>query len=195
MEFSCESPFSAPQIRPELFRGGQWLVQARAAVPDGYPRQRHRLAGLWLPGGLRVRQRSPRGTRPGTARQGRHEVRGSALRRIQQSRSRGGRGLRDHCRACSRLLALCGRRIYRRVSLALDRQICRGWLRVREDNFSLEGLVGRDLHGKTFFTREALAAIAQTTLQNIADLEAGSPDPARLVKAAIAIAPPRRVAA
>jgi D-lactate dehydrogenase len=33
--------------------------------------------------------------------------------------------------------------------LALDRQICRGWLRVREDNFSLEGLVGRDLHGKT----------------------------------------------
>ena len=35
------------------------------------------------------------------------------------------------------------------VSLALDRQICRGWLRVREDNFSLEGLVGRDLHGKT----------------------------------------------
>ena len=233
------------------------------------------------------------------------------------------------------------------VSLALDRQICRGWLRVREDNFSLEGLVGRDLHGKTvgvigtgrigalvakafklgfgcdvvahdvrhnlelekigvryvevedllrkvdivclhcpltpqtrhlinektlalakpgfllvntgrgalvdtralidalesgkvggvamdvyeqegdlffkdlsnevvkddvfqrlltfpnvivtghqaFFTREALAAIAQTTLQNIADLEAGRPDPARLVKAATAIAPPRRVAA
>jgi D-lactate dehydrogenase len=35
------------------------------------------------------------------------------------------------------------------LSLALDRQICRGWLRVREDNFSLEGLVGRDLHGKT----------------------------------------------
>ena len=218
--------------------------------------------------------------------------------------------------------------------LALDRQICRGWRRVREDNFSLEGLVGRDLHGKTvgvigtgrigalvakafklgfgcekigvryveledrlrnddiiclhcpltpqtrhlinektlalakpgfllvntgrgalvdtralidalksgkmggvamdvyeqegdlffedlsnevvkddvfqrlltfpnvivtghqaFFTREALAAIAQTTLQNIADLEAGRPDPARLVKAATAIAPPRRVAA
>ena len=233
------------------------------------------------------------------------------------------------------------------VSLALDRQICRGWLRVREDNFSLDGLVGRDLHGKTvgvigtgrigalvakafrlgfgcdvvahdvyrnpelekigvryveledllrnadivclhcplspqtrhlinektlalakpgfllvntgrgalvdtkalldalksgkgggaamdvyaqegdlffedlsnevvqddvfqrlltfpnvivtghqaFFTREALAAIAQTTLQNIADLEAGRPDPARLVKAATAIASPRRVAA
>jgi D-lactate dehydrogenase len=34
-------------------------------------------------------------------------------------------------------------------SLALDRQICRGWRRVREDNFSLDGLVGRDLHGKT----------------------------------------------
>ena len=33
--------------------------------------------------------------------------------------------------------------------LALNRQVCRGWLRVREDNFSLEGLVGRDLHGKT----------------------------------------------
>ena len=233
------------------------------------------------------------------------------------------------------------------VALALDRQICRGWLRVREDNFSLEGLVGRDLHGKTvgvigtgrigalvakafklgfgcdvvahdvyrnpelekigvryveledllrkadivslhcpltpqtrhlinektlalakpgfllvntgrgalvdtralidalksgkvggaamdvyeqegdlffedlsnevvkddlfqrlltfpnvivtghqaFFTREALAAIAQTTLQNIADLEAGCPDPARLVKAPTAIAPPRRIAA
>jgi D-lactate dehydrogenase len=35
------------------------------------------------------------------------------------------------------------------VLLALDRRICRGWLRVREDNFSLEGLVGQDLHGKT----------------------------------------------
>jgi D-lactate dehydrogenase len=33
--------------------------------------------------------------------------------------------------------------------LALDRQICRGWLRVRGDNFSLEGLLGRDLHGKS----------------------------------------------
>jgi lactate dehydrogenase-like 2-hydroxyacid dehydrogenase len=53
------------------------------------------------------------------------------------------------------------------VSLALDRQICRGWRRVREDNFSLE----------------------------VADLEAGRPDPVRLVKAATAIAPPRRVAA
>ena len=36
---------------------------------------------------------------------------------------------------------------------------------------------------QAFFTQEALAAIAQTTLQNIADLEAGRPDPARLVKA------------
>ena len=33
--------------------------------------------------------------------------------------------------------------------LALDRKICRAWTRVREDNFSLEGLLGRDLHGKT----------------------------------------------
>ena len=233
------------------------------------------------------------------------------------------------------------------VLFALDRQICRGWLRVREDNFSLEGMVGQDLHGKTvgvigtgrigalvatafklgfgcdvvaydvyrnpelekigvryveledllrngdivclhcpltpqtrhlinektlalaksgfllvntgrgalvdsraliealksgkvggvtmdvyeqegdlffedlsnevvkddlfqrlltfpnvivtghqaFFTREALAVIAQITLQNIADLEAGRPDPARRVKAATAIAPPSRVAA
>jgi D-lactate dehydrogenase len=36
---------------------------------------------------------------------------------------------------------------------------------------------------QAFFTREALTAIAQTTLQNISDLEAGRPDPARLVKA------------
>ncbi len=33
--------------------------------------------------------------------------------------------------------------------LALDRKIPRAWNRVREDNFSLEGLLGRDLHGKT----------------------------------------------
>ena len=32
--------------------------------------------------------------------------------------------------------------------LALDRKICRAWVRVREDNFTLDGLVGRDLHGK-----------------------------------------------
>jgi D-lactate dehydrogenase len=31
---------------------------------------------------------------------------------------------------------------------------------------------------QAFFTREALAAIAQTTLQNIADLKTGNPDPA-----------------
>lgn len=33
--------------------------------------------------------------------------------------------------------------------LALDRKICKAWLRVREDNFDLNGLLGRDLHGKT----------------------------------------------
>ncbi|HWC38757.1 MAG TPA: 2-hydroxyacid dehydrogenase, partial [Acidimicrobiales bacterium] len=33
--------------------------------------------------------------------------------------------------------------------LALNRNICRAWNRVREDNFCLEGLLGRDLHGKT----------------------------------------------
>jgi lactate dehydrogenase-like 2-hydroxyacid dehydrogenase len=48
---------------------------------------------------------------------------------------------------------------------------------------------------QAFLMREALAAIAQITLQNIAHLEAGRPDPARLVKAATAIAPPRWVAA
>jgi D-lactate dehydrogenase len=40
---------------------------------------------------------------------------------------------------------------------------------------------------QAFFTREALAAIAQTTLQNIADLEAGCPNSARLVKARISL--------
>lgn len=34
--------------------------------------------------------------------------------------------------------------------LALDRKIHRAWLRVRDANFSLDGLVGFDLHGKTF---------------------------------------------
>ena len=33
--------------------------------------------------------------------------------------------------------------------LALDRKICQAWLRVRLDNFSLDGLVGHDLHGRT----------------------------------------------
>ncbi|KAJ4594812.1 hypothetical protein HRR84_006086 [Exophiala dermatitidis] len=32
--------------------------------------------------------------------------------------------------------------------LALDRKLCRAWLRIRLDNFSLDGLLGRDLHGK-----------------------------------------------
>jgi len=34
--------------------------------------------------------------------------------------------------------------------LALNRKIHRAWARVREANFSLDGLVGFDLHGKTF---------------------------------------------
>lgn len=33
--------------------------------------------------------------------------------------------------------------------LALDRRIPRAWMRVRDDNFALEGLIGHDIHGKT----------------------------------------------
>jgi D-lactate dehydrogenase len=33
--------------------------------------------------------------------------------------------------------------------LSLDRKIHHAWARVREDNFSLDGLLGHDLHGKT----------------------------------------------
>ena len=33
--------------------------------------------------------------------------------------------------------------------LALDRRIPRAWIRVRDNNFALEGLVGHDIHGKT----------------------------------------------
>ncbi|WP_404477886.1 2-hydroxyacid dehydrogenase [Novosphingobium sp. BL-52-GroH] len=33
--------------------------------------------------------------------------------------------------------------------LALDRRIPRAWMRVRENNFALEGLIGRNLHGRT----------------------------------------------
>ncbi|MDR3143679.1 MAG: 2-hydroxyacid dehydrogenase [Puniceicoccales bacterium] len=34
--------------------------------------------------------------------------------------------------------------------MALNRRIHRAWMRTREHNFSLEGLMGMDLHGKTF---------------------------------------------
>lgn len=33
--------------------------------------------------------------------------------------------------------------------LALDRNIARAWARVRENNFALDGLIGRNLHGRT----------------------------------------------
>lgn len=35
------------------------------------------------------------------------------------------------------------------VMLALDRNIHRAWARVRENNFALEGLIGRNLHGRS----------------------------------------------
>ena len=35
------------------------------------------------------------------------------------------------------------------LMLALDRNIHRAWARVRENNFALEGLLGRNLHGRT----------------------------------------------
>lgn len=35
------------------------------------------------------------------------------------------------------------------LMLALDRNIHRAWARVRENNFSLDGLMGRNLHGRT----------------------------------------------
>lgn len=41
-----------------------------------------------------------------------------------------------------------------------------------------------------FFTEEALTSIAETTLGNITDFEAGRPDPARLVRAATHLVPP-----
>lgn len=104
--------------------------------------------------------------------------------------------------------------------LALNRHIHRAHNRVREGNFSIDGLLGFDLYGKTvgldvyedeaelfyedrsnglivddvfsplltlpnvlvtghqaFFTREALAAIAGTTLQSLSDLAAQRPTP------------------
>ena len=33
--------------------------------------------------------------------------------------------------------------------LALDRKIHRAWNRVREGNFALDGLMGREIHGRT----------------------------------------------
>ena len=35
------------------------------------------------------------------------------------------------------------------LALAANRRICKGYIRVRENNFSLDGLVGNTLHGKT----------------------------------------------
>jgi len=35
------------------------------------------------------------------------------------------------------------------LMLAVDRQIPRAWARVRENNFALDGLIGRNLHGRT----------------------------------------------
>jgi D-lactate dehydrogenase len=35
------------------------------------------------------------------------------------------------------------------LMLALDRRIHRAWMRVRENNFALEGLIGHDIHDKT----------------------------------------------
>ena len=35
------------------------------------------------------------------------------------------------------------------LMLALDRNIHRAWARVRENNFALDGLIGRNLHGRT----------------------------------------------
>ena len=35
------------------------------------------------------------------------------------------------------------------LMLAVDRHIARGWARVRDNNFALDGLLGRNLHGRT----------------------------------------------
>ena len=35
------------------------------------------------------------------------------------------------------------------LALAANRRICKGYIRVRENDFSLDGLVGNTLHGKT----------------------------------------------
>lgn len=51
--------------------------------------------------------------------------------------------------------------------LALDRKIPRAWARVRENNFALEGLIGRNLHGRTVGVvgTGAIGALVARTLQ------------------------------
>ncbi len=51
--------------------------------------------------------------------------------------------------------------------LALDRKIARAWTRVRENNFALEGLIGRNLHGRTVGVvgTGAIGALVARTLQ------------------------------
>lgn len=51
------------------------------------------------------------------------------------------------------------------LMLAVDRQIPRAWARVRENNFALDGLIGRNLHGRTvgvFGTGQIGALVART---------------------------------
>ena len=146
------SPSSTPSPYDRAFLD---VANAAAGGADGpvfQPRylevaaqRRHRAAGRGLPGRLRLRPRPLR--RRGAARAGgrRHEAGRLALRRLQQRRPGGGRA-RSASPSCaspptrptpspSTPLALI---------LALDRKIHRAWNRVREGNFALDGLLGRE---------------------------------------------------
>ena len=47
------------------------------------------------------------------------------------------------------------------LALAANRRICKGYIRVRENDFSLDGLVGETLHGKTAASAPRSAASAR----------------------------------
>ena len=80
----------------------------------------------------------------------RHEAGRAALRRLQQRRPR--RRPRALGITVVRVPAYSPHAVAEHtlaLILALDRKIHRAWNRVREGNFALDGLLGRELHGRT----------------------------------------------
>ncbi len=100
-------------LRRDLPGPGRRRHGPRTAVPGAPPDTRHRAAGSGMRGGLRVRQRRPRGEDARGPCRSRRPAHRPAIGGVQSRRPPGRRRTRSRRRPRPRLLPLCGRRALR----------------------------------------------------------------------------------
>ena len=103
-----------PLLRPPLPGGGEHGARPRARLLRATAHRGHGAAGLWVPGGVRLRERRAGRPDPHEVAGGRHRARGAEERRLQQCRPRVRRTAPPSRRACTSVLTARRGRVHDR---------------------------------------------------------------------------------